>query len=79
MLETARHIIKITEYLPDDPALKEFFLKFGESGVKSGLKFVLYVGAKNYNLPDDVKGAINPVFPNGSLQKASGICLIRWK
>jgi hypothetical protein len=36
MLETARHIIKMTEYLPDDPALKEFFLKFGESGVKIG-------------------------------------------
>jgi hypothetical protein len=79
MLETARHIIKMTEYLLDDPALKEFFLKFGESGLKSGLKFILYVGAKNYNLPDDVKGAINPVLPNASLQKASGICLLRWK
>jgi len=77
MPETARHIIKMTEYLPDDPALKEFFLKFGESGVKSGLKFVLDVRAKNYNLPDDVKGAINPVLPNSSLQKAPGICLFR--
>jgi len=79
MLETARHIIKMTEYLLDDPALKGFFLKFGESGLKSGLKFVLYVWANKYNLPDDVKGAINPVLPNASLQKASGIRLLRWK
>jgi small-conductance mechanosensitive channel len=59
MLETASHIIKMTEYLLDGPALKEFFLKFGESGLKSGLKFVLDVWAKKYNLPDDVKDAIN--------------------
>ena len=72
-------MIKTTEYLLDDPALKEFFLTFGESGLKSGLKFVLCVWAKNYNLPDDVKGAINPVLPNGSLQKASRIRLLRWK
>jgi MscS family membrane protein len=48
-------VIKTTEYLLDDPAPKAFFLEFGESG----LKFILYVWAKKYNLPDEVKNAIN--------------------
>jgi small-conductance mechanosensitive channel len=60
MLETARHIIKMIDYLLDGPALKEFFLKLGESG----LQFVLCVGAKKYNLPDEVKDAINSRLAN---------------
>jgi small-conductance mechanosensitive channel len=45
----------MTEYLLDGPALKEFFLELGESG----LQFVLYVWAKKFSLPDEVKIAIN--------------------
>ena len=48
-------MIKTTEYLLDGPAPKDFFLEFGESG----LQFVLRVWAKKYNLPDEVKDAIN--------------------
>jgi len=48
-------VIKTTEYLLDGPAPKDFFLEFGESG----LQFVLRVWAKKYNLPDEVKDAIN--------------------
>jgi small-conductance mechanosensitive channel len=55
LLEIARDVIKKTEYLLEEPAPKVFFLEFGESS----LKFVLYVWAKAYNLPDEVKDAVN--------------------
>jgi MscS family membrane protein len=55
LLETAHDVIKKTGFLLDDPAPKAFFLEFGDSG----LKFVLYVWAKKYNLPDEVKDAVN--------------------
>lgn len=55
LLEIARDVIEKTEYLLDDPAPKAFFSEFGDSG----LKFILYVWAKKYNLPDEVKDAIN--------------------
>jgi len=48
-------VIKTTEYLLDNPAPKDFLLEFGESGEQ----FILYVWAKKYNLPDEVKDAIN--------------------
>jgi small-conductance mechanosensitive channel len=55
LLEIAHDVIKKTEYLLEDPAPKAFFLEFGDSG----LKFIFYVWAKKYNLPDEVKDAIN--------------------
>ncbi|MCX6683040.1 MAG: mechanosensitive ion channel [Methanoregula sp.] len=55
LLEIARDIIYKTEYLLDDPPLKVFFLEFGDFG----LKFVFYVWAKAYNLPDEVMDASN--------------------
>jgi MscS family membrane protein len=47
--------IKSTEYMLDDPAPKVFFLELGDSA----LKFVIYVWAKKYNLPDEVRDTIN--------------------
>jgi MscS family membrane protein len=55
LLEIAHDIIKKTEYLVDNPVPKVFFLEFGDYG----LKFVLYVWAAKYNLPDEVKDAVN--------------------
>jgi len=55
LLEIARDVIKNTDYLNEDPAPTAFFLEFADSG----LNFVLYVWARKYNLPDDVKDAIN--------------------
>jgi MscS family membrane protein len=55
LLEVAQDVIKNDTILLEDPAPKVFFLEFGDSS----LKFVLYVWAKVYNLPDDVKDAIN--------------------
>ena len=55
LLEIAQNVIGKTQYLLADPAPKVFFLEFGDSG----LKFVLYVWAKAYNLPDEVKDAVN--------------------
>ena len=55
LLEIAHDIIKKTEYLVDYPVPKVFFLEFGDYG----LKFVLYVWAAKYNLPDEVKDAVN--------------------
>ena len=55
LLEVAQDVIKDDTILLGDPAPKVFFLEFGDSS----LKFVLYVWAKVYNLPDDVKDAIN--------------------
>jgi len=55
LLEIAHDVIEKTDYLHKDPAPTAFFLEFADSS----LKFVLYVWARKYNLPDDVKDAIN--------------------
>ena len=55
LLDIAQNTIKNTEYLLEDPAPKAFFLEFQESS----LKFILYVWARKYNLPDEVKDTIN--------------------
>ena len=55
LLEIARTTIKTTDFLLEDPEPKTFFTEFGDSG----LKFILYVWAKKYNLPDEIKDAIN--------------------
>ncbi|MGA2121779.1 MAG: mechanosensitive ion channel family protein [Methanoregula sp.] len=55
LLEIAHDVIERTDYLHKDPAPTAFFLEFADSS----LKFILYVWARKYNLPDDVKDAIN--------------------
>ena len=55
LLDIAQNTIKNTEYLLEEPAPKAFFLEFQDSS----LKFILYVWARKYNLPDEVKDAIN--------------------
>jgi MscS family membrane protein len=55
LLDIAHNTIKKTEYLLNDPAPKVFFVEFQDSS----LKFILYVWARKYNLPDEVKDAIN--------------------
>jgi small-conductance mechanosensitive channel len=55
LLEIAQDVIKNADILVEEPAPKVFFLEFGDSS----LKFVMYVWAKMYNLPDDVRDAIN--------------------
>lgn len=55
LLEIAQDVIKNADILVEEPAPKMFFLEFGDSS----LKFVMYVWAKMYNLPDDVRDAIN--------------------
>jgi len=47
--------IKNTDYFINEPAPKVFFQEFGDSS----LKFVIYIWAKAYNVPDEVKDAIN--------------------
>jgi len=55
LLDIAQNTIKKTEYLLEEPAPKAFFLEFQDSS----LKFILYVWARKYNLPDEVKDTIN--------------------
>ncbi|WP_321507981.1 mechanosensitive ion channel family protein [uncultured Methanoregula sp.] len=55
LLDIAQNVIRNTDYLLDDPAPKVFFLEFADSS----LKFVLYVWARKYNLPDEIKDSIN--------------------
>jgi small-conductance mechanosensitive channel len=55
LLDIADDVIKKSDYLLADPAPKVFFLEFADSS----LKFILYVWARKYNLPDEVKDAIN--------------------
>ncbi|HNX17054.1 MAG TPA: mechanosensitive ion channel [Methanoregula sp.] len=55
LAEVTEDAIKNTEYFSDEPAPKVFFQEFGESN----LKFVIYVWARAYNIPDEVKDAIN--------------------
>ncbi len=55
LMEIACSTIEKTDYLLDDPAPKVFFLEFQDSS----LKFILYVWARKYNLPDEVKDSLN--------------------
>jgi len=55
LLEIAGESISKTDFLLADPAPKVFFIEFADSS----LKFVLYVWARKYNLPDEVKDSIN--------------------
>ena len=55
LLGIAHNTIKNTEYLLAEPAPKVFFIEFSDSS----LKFILYVWAKKYNLPDEVKDEVN--------------------
>ena len=55
LLDISYSVIQKTGYLLEEPAPQVFFSEFGESG----LKFILYVWAKKYNLTDEVKDAIN--------------------
>jgi len=55
LLGIAHNTIKKTEYLLEEPSPKVFFIEFADSS----LKFILYVWAKKYNLPDEVKDSIN--------------------
>jgi small-conductance mechanosensitive channel len=55
LLDISQATIQKTDYLLKEPAPQVFFNEFGESG----LKFILYVWAKKYNLTDEVKDAIN--------------------
>jgi MscS family membrane protein len=55
LLAIAHSAIQQTPYLLEEPAPQVFFNEFGESG----LKFMLYVWARKYNLTDEVKDAIN--------------------
>jgi small-conductance mechanosensitive channel len=55
LLEIAEDVSKKTEYILTEPAPKVFFIEFSDSC----LKFILYVWARKYNLPDEVKDAFN--------------------
>lgn len=55
LLEIAHATIKNTDYLLEDPGPKVFFNEFADSS----LNFILYVWAIKYNLPDEVRDAIN--------------------
>jgi MscS family membrane protein len=53
--EIVNDTIQETDYLLSDPEPKVFFVEFGASD----LKFVIRVWSKAYNIPDEVKDAIN--------------------
>lgn len=55
LFEEVNDAIKNTDYFADEPAPRIFFSEFGDSA----LKFVIYVWARAYNVPDEVKDAIN--------------------
>ena len=54
-MEIACNTIEKTDYLLEDPAPKVFFSEFQDSS----LKFIVYVWARKYNLPDEVKDSLN--------------------
>jgi small-conductance mechanosensitive channel len=55
LLDIAQNTIKTTDYLLDTPPPKVFFIEFAASS----LNFILYVWARKYNLPDEVRDSIN--------------------
>lgn len=55
LLEIAQDAINNTEYLLGDPAPTVFFMEFADSS----LNFILHVWARKYNIPEQVKDAIN--------------------
>jgi MscS family membrane protein len=55
LLDIATEVVKNTDYLIEDPPPKVFFSEYSDSS----LNFILYVWAKKYNLPDEVKDAVN--------------------
>jgi MscS family membrane protein len=55
LLEIAGDVTKNTDYLLEEPAPSVFFTEFGASS----LNFILYVWGRKYNLPDEIKDAIN--------------------
>ncbi|HVP96120.1 mechanosensitive ion channel family protein [Methanoregula sp.] len=55
LFEVVNDAIKNTDYFANEPAPRIFFSEFGDSA----LKFVIYVWARAYNVPDEVKDAIN--------------------
>lgn len=55
LLEIAHQTIRNTEYLLEDPKPTVFFSELGDSS----LNFILRVWMKKYNVPDEVKDAIN--------------------
>ena len=55
LMEIINDAMKNTDYFADEPGPKVFFQEFGDSS----LNFVIYVWAKAYNIPDEIKDAIN--------------------
>jgi small-conductance mechanosensitive channel len=55
LLEIAADVTKNTDFLLAEPAPSVFFIEFAESS----LNFIMYVWGRKYNLPDDIKDAIN--------------------
>jgi small-conductance mechanosensitive channel len=55
LLDVAHDAIKNTSYILEDPEPKVFFTEFADSS----LDFILRVWMKKYNVPDEVKDAIN--------------------
>lgn len=55
LFEIAEDAKKNTDYFADEPEPKVFFQEFGDSS----LKFVIYIWARAYNVPDEVKDEIN--------------------
>jgi small-conductance mechanosensitive channel len=55
LLEVAHAAIQDTDYLLEDPAPTVFFTEFADSS----LNFILRVWARKYNLPEEVRDAIN--------------------
>ena len=55
LLEITQDVIRTTDYILAEPTPKVFFVEFSDSS----LKFILYVWARKYNLPDEVKDSIN--------------------
>ena len=55
LLNVAEDAVRQTEYFVTDPKPRVFFVEFGASD----LKFIIHVYARAYNIPDEVKDAIN--------------------
>jgi len=55
LFEVATDAIENTDYFDREQIPKVFFQEFGDSA----LKFVIYVWAKAYNIPDEVKDEVN--------------------